>query len=1041
MERGTIYGKAIGIRNTIGWSFRLVTLLLILTVLGQAFCGGAEAKPGNNRGRPGEDPDPDNNGNWTGEDTSGNKVPLADVMAEISAQNSDNGSDEEGFIQDEGMEMQMDGMMEGGGLTDDDTIAYYNFDDPDEPEDDDSGNGRDLTLGSGDDEPDGAGNTPCGRCLYFDGEDDYAYRAGSDFDTSTSITIEMCIFAKGQDIENKVGTLADRYEWSAGKRIFNLYLRTDNKLSFTVWDDQNDDTTVVSDNAISVNEWHCIAASFDGGTKKLLISVDGIEDGSETASTGTLKTNQYVSLKIGDNTLKGSGSNPLLGFIDEVRISDAARGVGDTVGFWNFNENTDGKVRDRSSQGLADGTIYGATLSDGRYGKSLLFDGSNDYVSIPADSRLHVTGPMTIEAWVKYGGPATSTGTVDTIIAQRGHFWIHVPRFGDHQGKVVFESGNSPWGPDVRSSSTLSIGVWTHIAFVRTSSTYVKIYINGVLDAQGSTYSPSGISENLIVLGSWSSSIHNFKGCIDELRISNYDKTLEGDFRYGGDALELPFEGTNWDGGEANGILDDRSPLDNDMTTKHGGTSQSDDGKYGKCISLDGDGDYVKMNSDVPNSLNPATLTVEAWIYPTEIKLAGIVDNSNSWGAYTKGGYVLRLRSDGKIQFFFYKNGTDTESVTSSDAVAVDKWWHVAGVYDGKNLRVYIDGVCQGTTDYEGSIYYGKDWGLYVGSGYIGDKEFFNGRIDEVRVANHPRTFHEDTDGDGMTDKYEIMRSKRSDQYDPMENNGRHALLIAPRPQDLGQQNAYWNDPKFMYDVLKSYGYLDFDIHFLYNQGSDVKSGDYGTPTGVTYTDGAATPAQLASECTDLWNIVLEEDFFFVYAFGPGYRNAVTNHSYLTLNDGEGGHTYLQDSTFAGATYIGKINSYRYRAFFLQPVYGGGFVNDLSNTKTVIATACAYDEGAYLTSGDGDENQGENGEFDFYFMSGLASQTPTNHVHIDADETGGETSLISLYESYQWDVNNEDRPEHPQIDDDGNALSQQDGDHDDGENLADELYL
>ena len=199
----------------------------------------------------------------------------------------------------------------------------------------------------------------------------------------------------------------------------------------------------------------------------------------------------------------------------------------------------------------------------------------------------------------------------------------------------------------------------------------------------------------------------------------------------------------------------------------------------------------------------------------------------------------------------------------------------------------------------------------------------------------------------------------------------------------------------------------------------------------------------MQTECTNLSNVVLSDDFLLVSVIDHGSRNAGTNHSFIRMNDGEGGHTDLQDDAFAGNSYVGKITNYKYRTFFLQPAYAGGFINDLSSSKTVIATACKYNEASALSSGDGDEVEGENGEFDFYFMSAFAGHTPTNGVYISPDAAGSTNidGMASVWEAYKWDESHENRFEHPQIDDDSNSMSQQDGDTDDGINLADKLYL
>ena len=56
------------------------------------------------------------------------------------------------------------------------------------------------------------------------------------------------------------------------------------------------------------------------------------------------------------------------------------------------------------SAGSHDGTVYGATATEDRFGNAnsaLLFDGSNDYIAVPHHADLAPSNAMTITAWFK----------------------------------------------------------------------------------------------------------------------------------------------------------------------------------------------------------------------------------------------------------------------------------------------------------------------------------------------------------------------------------------------------------------------------------------------------------------------------------------------------------------------------------------------------------------------------------------------------------------------------------------------------------------
>src|SRR3972149_11340288 len=62
------------------------------------------------------------------------------------------------------------------------------------------------------------------------------------------------------------------------------------------------------------------------------------------------------------------------------------------VGEWHF----DGDAKDTSGNGN-DGTIYGATFVDGKFGKALSFDGVNDYVGTPS---VYTYTTLTTTSWI-----------------------------------------------------------------------------------------------------------------------------------------------------------------------------------------------------------------------------------------------------------------------------------------------------------------------------------------------------------------------------------------------------------------------------------------------------------------------------------------------------------------------------------------------------------------------------------------------------------------------------------------------------------------
>ena len=79
--------------------------------------------------------------------------------------------------------------------------------------------------------------------------------------------------------------------------------------------------------------------------------------------------------------------------------------------------------------------------------------------------------------------------------------------------------------------------------------------------------------------------------------------------------------------------------------------------------------------------------------------------------------------------------GTQWSNIRGSVSVNDGQWHHVAGVYDGSVMSLYIDGeldvssICKGSIDV-------TDKPLYIGENSEEPNRFWNGLIDDVRIYN-----------------------------------------------------------------------------------------------------------------------------------------------------------------------------------------------------------------------------------------------------------------------------------------------------------------
>lgn len=132
-------------------------------------------------------------------------------------------------------------------------------------------------------------------------------------------------------------------------------------------------------------------------------------------------------------------------------------------------------------------------------------------------------------------------------------------------------------------------------------------------------------------------------------------------------------------------------------------------------------------------------ITIECWLKPEKYynwgaPISYLVDNK-----YNESGFALAF-NDGKMRFMIKTDKMRSQDWTYNPGVEIEinQWCHVAGVYDGKSIKFYLNGVLKDERYVTGKI----DWTfipeqLSIGA-FLDNNELhhFNGCIDEVRIWN-----------------------------------------------------------------------------------------------------------------------------------------------------------------------------------------------------------------------------------------------------------------------------------------------------------------
>jgi serine/threonine protein kinase len=172
------------------------------------------------------------------------------------------------------------------------------------------------------------------------------------------------------------------------------------------------------------------------------------------------------------------------------------------------------------------------------------------------------------------------------------------------------------------------------------------------------------------------------------------------------------------------------------------------DPERGNVLSLDGDGDYVDCGNDTAFDITDQ-ITVAVWIKVNELGRHGVA-------IVTKGNSAWNLGSDwdrelprailkfgcalvGKETWLFGSKLSGGAAVEGTMDVNDGKWHHVAGVYDGTEIHLYVDGVLD-KDEFEKASRLINTSNFHVLIGENGEdtgRHYWNGLIDDVRIYSY----------------------------------------------------------------------------------------------------------------------------------------------------------------------------------------------------------------------------------------------------------------------------------------------------------------
>ena len=200
----------------------------------------------------------------------------------------------------------------------------------------------------------------------------------------------------------------------------------------------------------------------------------------------------------------------------------------DPWGIWLFEDTSGSNVPDRSGNSHNGQLTGGATDTETPFAyngnKSLLLNGSSDYMDINIPSPETVSMDITIEAYVR---PTSVSGERWIMKLRRTNVTdYYALRLNSGRVEAFFGDKTSV----ALSTQTLSVGTWYHVAATYDMVGDVQIYIDGVADGNTPWAGPTASAPGDIDQGNAGTEAGAsgfFAGYLDEVKISPRILTLE----------------------------------------------------------------------------------------------------------------------------------------------------------------------------------------------------------------------------------------------------------------------------------------------------------------------------------------------------------------------------------------------------------------------------------------------------------------------------------------------------------------------------------
>lgn len=538
--------------------------------------------------------------------------------------------------------------------------------------------------------------------------------------------------------------------------------------------------TYDSSDSVTTDRWHHIALVRNGSV--FTTYIDGVANGTASSSSA-VATNTAYNTRIG---ARGGLDQKLSGYISNVRVvngaalytasfnvpSEPLTAVSDTKlltlqSGTLVDNSASGHVFTNNGATVTEVSPFGAALID-RAG-SMYFGGSWDYIrhsSYGHSDFAFGTGDFTVEGWVYPISTDSNFFDTRTTLYDCGYgFGIGN---GSSSGPTIWDGCGSSF--EIQTSTLVPRHQWTHVAFVRKSST-VQVFVNGVSAGTASTAGRNNnvggciVATNANTLYQTSGATGSgLKGYMADLRVIKGTAIYTSNFTPPTAPLQritntvLLLQGNNGaiedSLGKAN--CETKGNISIDTSVKKFGVGSFEGGQSSS--------DYLRFPADSPYDISNGVFTIECWFRNkgssggANTGICAYGGGTNTLNSSTGYQYNFRSSSTGELVFAALNSAkTSSNNLTSATGViSVNTWHYVVVVGNGSTYSMFVDGtrVATNTTSKPYSTSaptyfsvggFGAQGGASQGCAYYDDFRFTKGvaRYDPTQTTHTvPSTTH-----------------------------------------------------------------------------------------------------------------------------------------------------------------------------------------------------------------------------------------------------------------------------------------------------------